>query len=149
VTVTFWADTDVIHLLIAGSRIKTVRSHLSVTDLAALARGGGRPAGPSPTATTLPGDAVEVDRTVNRYGGASLGSRVVLAAEILGGRRVGIRIDGQTVSFFDPGSRELLRTRPNPLSGLGTCVTHRYQDLAADKPRARQNVVFELGYQQR
>lgn len=32
-TVTFWADTSVIHLLIAGARIKTVRSHLSVADL--------------------------------------------------------------------------------------------------------------------
>jgi hypothetical protein len=48
ITVTFWADTDVIHLLIAGARLKSVRSHLSVTDLAALARNGGRPAGPPP-----------------------------------------------------------------------------------------------------
>ena len=29
ITVTFWADHDIIHLLIAGARIKTVRSHLS------------------------------------------------------------------------------------------------------------------------
>lgn len=33
-TVTFWVDTSVIHLLVAGTRIKTVRSHLSVSDLA-------------------------------------------------------------------------------------------------------------------
>ncbi|MFK0143426.1 hypothetical protein ACIQWU_40500 [Streptomyces murinus] len=31
-TVTLWADTQVIHLLVAGTRIKTVRSHLSVAD---------------------------------------------------------------------------------------------------------------------
>jgi hypothetical protein len=117
-TVTFWADTDVIHLLIAGARIKSVRSHLSVTDLAALARDGGRPAGPSP----LPLDAVgppgvvEVDRTVNRCGSVSLGQHIVLAAEILGGRRVSIRLDAQTLAFFDPQTRELLRTRSNPLT---------------------------------
>jgi hypothetical protein len=47
-TVTFWADHDLIHLRIAGTRIKTVRSHLSSNDLAALAATGGRPADPSP-----------------------------------------------------------------------------------------------------
>jgi transposase InsO family protein len=48
VSVTFWADCDVIHLSIADARVNTVRSHLSTTDLAALAATGGRPAGPSP-----------------------------------------------------------------------------------------------------
>lgn len=37
-----------------------------------------------------------------------LGGRQVLAAEILGGHQVGIRIDGETLSFFDSSSRELL-----------------------------------------
>ncbi|MCX5248944.1 IS481 family transposase [Streptomyces sp. NBC_00201] len=114
-TVTFWADTSVIHLLIAGTRVKTVRSHLSVSDLTQLAARGGRAAGPSP----LPaGDAVafEVDRVVNNGGLVGLGGYQVLAAEILGGRQVGIRIEEATLSFFDPSSRELLRVRPNPLS---------------------------------
>jgi hypothetical protein len=44
VTVTFWADHNVIHLSITSARVKTVRSHLSVNDLAAL----------------------EIDRTVSR-----------------------------------------------------------------------------------
>jgi transposase InsO family protein len=115
-TVTFWADTSVIHLLIAGARIKTVRSHLSVADLGRLAARGGRPAGPAP----LPGGdgaAFEVDRVVNNSGLVGLGGHQVLAAEILGGRQVGIRIDAETLSFFDPVSRELLRVRPNPLTG--------------------------------
>ncbi|MEV3908691.1 IS481 family transposase [Streptomyces canus] len=114
-TVTFWADTSVIHLLIAGARIKTVRSHLSVADLGRLAARGGRAAGPAP----LPagdGVAFEVDRVVNNSGLVGLGGHQVLAAEILGGRRVGIRIDDETLSFFDPSSRELLRVRPNPLT---------------------------------
>ncbi len=116
VTVTFWADTDVIHLLIAGARIKSVRSHLSVADLAGLLRTGGRPAGPPPIPAPQAGDVVEVDRTVNRYGSVSLGQHQVVAADILGGRRVSIRIDATTLTFFDPDTRQLLRTRPNPLT---------------------------------
>jgi transposase InsO family protein len=116
VTVTFWADTDVIHLLIAGGRVKSVRSHLSVNDLASLLRQGGRPAGPPPLPPAEPGAAVEVDRTVNRAGTVSLGQHLVLAAEILGGRRVGIRIEQATLMFFDLDTRQLLRTRPNPLT---------------------------------
>ncbi|MEV6313762.1 IS481 family transposase [Streptomyces sp. NPDC051776] len=113
--VTFWADTSVIHLLIAGARIKTVRSHLSVADLGRLAARGGRAAGPAP----LPGAdgaAFEVDRVVNNSGLVSLGGHQVLAAEILAGRQVSIRIHDETLSFFDPSSRELLRVRPNSLT---------------------------------
>jgi hypothetical protein len=51
-TVTFWADTDVIHLSIAATRIKSVRSHLSVNHLAQLVRDGARPAGPHPPTAT-------------------------------------------------------------------------------------------------
>lgn len=119
ITVTFWADTDVIHLLIAGTRLKSVRSHLSVNDLAALLRGGGRPAGPSPlplAPSGAPADAVEIDRTVNAAGSVCLGQHIVLAAEILAGRRVSIRVEPQTLMFFDPDTRHLLRTRPNPLT---------------------------------
>ncbi len=116
VTVTFWADHDLIHLSIAGARVKTVRSHLSSNDLAALAATGGRPAGPPPLPPSEPGSALEVDRTVSRGGLISLGNHQLLAAEILGGRRVTIRIEDTTLMFFDPDTRELLRTRPNPLT---------------------------------
>jgi transposase InsO family protein len=116
VTVTFWADCDVIHLFIAGARVKTVRSHLSVNDLAALATNGGRPAGPPPLPPAEPGAAIEVDRVVNKTGIVSLAGRQILAADILGGRPVSIRIDQTTLAFFDPATRQLLRARPNPLS---------------------------------
>jgi hypothetical protein len=72
-----------------------VCSHLSATDLAALARTGGRPAGPSPLpvdTADCPG-VVEVERTVGRSCSVSLGQHIVLAAEILGGRRVSIGVD--------------------------------------------------------
>jgi hypothetical protein len=110
-----WADCDLIHLLVAGTRVKTVRSHLSVTDLATLVAHGAVPAGPSPLPPIEDGAAVEVDRTVNRGGSVSLGQHIVLAAELLGGRRVGIRIDPATLMFYDLDTRELLRTRANPL----------------------------------
>jgi transposase InsO family protein len=116
VTVTFWADHDLIHLSIAGARVKTVRSHLSSNDLTALAATGARPAGPPPLPPPEPGSALEVDRTVSRGGLISLGNHQLLAAEILGGRRVTIRVEDTTLMFFDPDTRELLRTRPNPLT---------------------------------
>jgi hypothetical protein len=49
---------------------------------------------------------------VGRGGIVSLGGRWVLAAEILGGCRVGIRIETDTIMFYDLDSRELLRVRP-------------------------------------
>ena len=117
ITVTFWADHDVIHLLVAGTRIKTVRSHLSTTDLARLAATGGRAAGPPPLPQPdAQGAAIEVDRVVSAGGTVGLAGRVVLAAEILAGRRVTIRIDDTSLVFFDPATRELLRTRPSPFN---------------------------------
>ncbi|MBX6752499.1 MAG: IS481 family transposase, partial [Micromonosporaceae bacterium] len=115
-TVTFWADTDVIHLSIAGARVKSVRSHLSVNHLTQLVRDGGRPAGPPPVPSLPFTGPVEVDRTVSTAGTVSLGQHLVLAAEILAGRRVSVRVDKHTLMFFDPDTRELLRTRPNPLT---------------------------------
>jgi hypothetical protein len=105
-----------VHLSIGGTRVKTVRSRLSVTDLAQLAAEGATPAGPPPLPSSLePEDIVEVERAVSRAGTVALGGAVVLAAEILAGRQVGIRIDGATLMFFDLETRELLRTRANPI----------------------------------
>src|SRR4051794_26712274 len=117
-TVRFWASVDVIHLSIAGARVKSLRSAWSVADLAQLTRGGATAAGPPPLPTVERGDggAIEVDRTVNNIGLVGLGGRQLLAAEILRGRRVSIRIERTTLLFFDPQTRELLRTRPNPLT---------------------------------
>jgi hypothetical protein len=114
--VRFWAGVDLIHLFIGGTRVKTVRSHLSMTDLAQLAAQGAVNAGPSPLPPVEDGDAVEVERVVSKDGLVTLGGHMLLAAEILGGRKVGVRIERDTLMFFDLDSRELLRTRTNPLS---------------------------------
>jgi hypothetical protein len=47
-TVRFWADIDVIHLLIGGSRVKSVRSHLTMAGLRRLVADGAVNAGPPP-----------------------------------------------------------------------------------------------------
>jgi transposase InsO family protein len=120
--VRFWIDCEWVHLSIGGQRVKSLRSRFTVNDLDTLVAQGGVPAGPSPL-PSKPGPGsrvgrtvVEVERTVARAGTVSLGQRVVLAAEILAGRRVGIYIEeGAPLLFFDPETRELLRTRPNPL----------------------------------
>jgi hypothetical protein len=114
--VRFWVSVDLIHLFIGGTRVKTVRSHLSTSDLARLVADGAVNAGPSPLPPLEEGAAVEVERVVSKDGLVSLGGQVVLAAEILGGRQVGIRIEPDTLMFFDLDSRELLRVRPNSLT---------------------------------
>ena len=117
--VRFWADTHAIHLSIAGVRIKSVRSHLTIADLAILARLGARPAGPSP----LPGadpdgpaPALELERTLGSAGFVSVASHRIAVSERRAGMRVGIRVHGPTLAVFDPHTRELLRTHPNPLT---------------------------------
>jgi hypothetical protein len=116
ILVTFWASVEIIHLTIAGARVKSVRSHLSTADLARLAATGGRPAGPPPIPAAEPGTAIEVDRVVSKDGQVSLGGRSCIAAEILGGMLVSIRIEQNTLMFFDPATRILLRTRPSSLT---------------------------------
>ncbi len=66
---------------------------------------GGRPAGPSPLPPAQPGAALEVDRTVSLGGLVSLGPYRLLAAEILAGRRISIRIEAATLMFFHPDTR--------------------------------------------
>jgi hypothetical protein len=117
--VRFWADTQIIHLSIGGARIKSVRSHLSVADLAVLVRLGARPAGPPPLPVNDaggPAAAVEIDRTVGTAGWVSVGNHIVKVNELRAGTRVGIRLDDTTVSVFDLDSRELIRVGPNPLT---------------------------------
>ena len=66
-TVRFWASVDVIHLTVAGARVKSLRSHpVSTSDLARLAGEGAVPGWPSAAAARpIDGAAIEVDRAVN------------------------------------------------------------------------------------
>lgn len=115
-TVRFWASLDIIHLSIAGARVKSVHSHLTVNDLARLVTQGATNAGPPPISAMTEGEAVEVDRVISPAGTFALGGHVLVGAAILAGRQVGIRIEPTTLLLFDLDTRELLRTRPNPLT---------------------------------
>ena len=120
-TVRFWADLQVIHLSIAGARIKSVISHLTVADMARLITGHqAAPAGPPPIPTRPDswgeGQAVEVDRVISPAGTFALAGQVLTGAALLAGRQVGIRIEPTVLMLFDLDTRELLRTRPNPLT---------------------------------
>ena len=53
-TVRFWASVDVIHLTIGGARVKSLRSHFSVADLAQLAAPGRDTRGPAAAAAGEP-----------------------------------------------------------------------------------------------
>ena len=101
-TVRVWADVEVIHLLVAGTRVKSIRSHLSVNDLARLVGQGAVNAGLPPLPAPEQGEAVEVDRVVSRAGTVSLGHHVVLAAEILAGRQLGVRLETQPHHVLRP-----------------------------------------------
>jgi len=111
--VTLWADAISLHVLLDGTRIKTLPSRLGVTELARLAASGARPAGPSP----LPagdGAVIEVDRTVNATGLVSLGDQQVGVGLPLTGQRVTLRMEGPLMAVLSHDGT-LLRTLACPV----------------------------------
>jgi hypothetical protein len=111
--VAIWVDETSLHVLLDGARIKTLPSRLGVADLARLAAGGARPAGPSPLLAGT-GTAVEVERTVNATGLVGLAGAQFNVGYQLAGQRVIVRMDG-TVMMVITGDGELARTMPCPV----------------------------------
>jgi transposase InsO family protein len=120
--VTIWVDETSLHVLAGSARIKTLPSRLGVAELARLAAGGARPAGPSPLLAGT-GTAVEVERTVNASGLASLAGAQLNVGYQLAGQRVILRMDG-TQMMVITSDGELARTMPCPVP-------------AGDRPRLR------------
>src|SRR5262249_29307648 len=111
--VTLWADAISLHVLLDGTRIKTLPSRLGVTELARLAASGARPAGPCP----LPagdGAVIEVDRTVNAAGLVSLGDQQAGVGLPLTGQRVTLRMEGPLMAVLSHDGT-LLRTMACPI----------------------------------
>lgn len=114
-TLTLRADTATIELLTAGTRIKKVPSRLTPQHLRQLLAAGGTRIQPTaPPSRPGPGQAIEVDRTVNAGGLLSLGGRQHPVGYHLAGRRLTARIDGTLLHLID--GHTLLRTLPNPLT---------------------------------
>ena len=119
--VRFWIDCEWVHLSVAGQRVKSLRSRFSVSDLAILLAQGAVPAGPTPLASRggpgagrtarssrWSGPWQERQRVAGQPDGAGRGDpRRPPGRDLYRGRR--------PLLFFDPDTRELLRSRPNPL----------------------------------
>ena len=88
-----WADTQRIHVLAHGHRIKTLPSRLDGKDLARLAASGAVPAGPAQIPPPA-GSVIEIERIVNASGNISVGNHVISAGSPLAGQRVTVRLDG-------------------------------------------------------
>jgi hypothetical protein len=114
VPLTLWANTTVVHLLRDGTRIKTVPSRLTDTQLRQLLADGGRPAGPAPLASG-PVGPIEVDRLVNACGQVGLAGVQHPIGYHLAGMRVTVRLDRRVMQILDD-RRSLLRSLPNPIA---------------------------------
>src|SRR5262249_28317574 len=74
-----WADTQRVHVLAGGHRIKTLPSRLGARDLARLRAHGAVPAG-APPLPPPSGGIIEIERTVNASGNISVGNHVISPA---------------------------------------------------------------------
>ena len=112
-------DCDFIRASIDSTLLKTVRSKLSLTDLAYLvAAENAQPSTLQPP-TGQPcqeQDVIELERAIARNGTVRIGGHVVTIGEGLAGRAVGIRIEGASLLAFELDTREILRARPNPVA---------------------------------
>jgi hypothetical protein len=111
--ITIWVDETSLHVLLEGTRLKTLPSRLGITELARLAADGARPAGPSPFPSAT-GTAVEVERMVNAAGLAGLAGTPVSVGFELAGERVTLRMDGTQMAVISHDGT-LLRTLPCPV----------------------------------
>ncbi|MGP3920449.1 hypothetical protein [Nonomuraea sp. 10N515B] len=104
-TLTVWADLRSLHVLLDGHLVRTIVSRLLPHDLAYLVmRYGARPAGPAPAAAALrringntelaAGEAIEIDRMVQRDGHVTIAGIKCQIAFALARRTVTIRLDG-------------------------------------------------------
>ena len=106
-------DEISLHVLVEGTRIKTLPSRLGVAELARLAAGGARPASPTPLPT---GDraVIEVDRTVNATGLVGLAGRQFGVGSQLAGQRITLRMEGPMMAVIGSDGT-LLRTMACPV----------------------------------
>jgi hypothetical protein len=123
-TLTVWADIHSIHLVLDGHVLRTVASRLLPQDLACLAMRGARQAGPEPTKAAIQrkdgqpvlaaGQAVEIDRKVQRDGHVTVGGEKYQAGAGHAGTRVTMRLDGHLMHAIADGA--LAGTWPCPIT---------------------------------
>ena len=129
------------HVLPDGARIKTLPSRLGAAELARLAAGGARPAGPSPLLAGT-GTAVEIERTVNATGLVGLAGGQVSVGYQLAGQRVTLRMDGTQMAVITSDG-ELLRTLPCPVPASDRYRLRGARKAAASPPPATGPVTVQ------
>jgi hypothetical protein len=112
-TVTIWVDESTLHVVLDGTRLKTLPSRLGVIELARLAADSARPAGPPPLPSGTSA-VVEVERMVNGAGLIGLAGTQLSVGYELAGQRVTLRMDGTQMAVISHDG-ELLRTLPCPV----------------------------------
>ena len=122
-TLTVWADLRSIHLTLDGHLVRTLSSRLLPQDLQHLAVCGARPAGPPPATAALPringttvlgaGQAVEVDRKVNKDGNIQIATHQLLIGFAHAGRTITRRLDGHLMHAI--ADNTLIGTWPSPI----------------------------------
>jgi hypothetical protein len=132
--VTIWVDQRRLHVSLDGTRLKTLPSRLSATDLVRLAASDATPAGPAP----LPeldenAEGVDIDRTVNAAGLVSVSGRYHAVGSHLAGQRVTLRLQGPIMHVL--AGAKLLRSLP---CGLPAAERHR---LRGGRPVPRNPLV--------
>ncbi|HEX3715642.1 MAG TPA: integrase core domain-containing protein [Trebonia sp.] len=132
-SVTIWVDETSLHVLLDGTRLKTLPSRLGISELARLAADGARPAGPSPLPPPGTSTAVEVERTVNAAGLAGLAGAQVNVGYELAGQRVTLRMDGTQMAVISQDGI-LRRTMPCPVPGPDRARLRGARRAAATTP---------------
>jgi hypothetical protein len=123
-TLTIWADLHSVHLILDGHVLRTVASRLLPQDLAFLAIRGPRQAGPEPAQSALqhrdgkpvlgPGQAVEIDRKVQRDGHVMVSGEKYQVGTGHAGTTVTMRLDGHLMHAIAAGA--LAGTWPCPFT---------------------------------
>lgn len=121
--ITIWADQRSIHLLSDGHLIKTVPSRLTPEHLQQALDRGAQPGGPEPAAPAMPrvngrltlpaGHAVEIERSVDRYGIIRVANQTYNINPSLVGRRVTVRLDGHLMHTIT--DNQLVGSWPCPI----------------------------------
>jgi hypothetical protein len=123
-TLIVWADLRSIHLVLDGHLLRTIGSRLLPEDLQYLAMRGARRAGPEPAIAALPrvngtpvlgaGQAVEVDRKVNKDGNVQIAGTRCVVGFALAGRKIMLRLDGHLMHAISDNA--LVGTWPCPVT---------------------------------
>ncbi|MEU7634355.1 integrase core domain-containing protein [Nocardia sp. NPDC049220] len=122
--VTVWANPRSLHISLDGHLIRTVASRLLPEHLQLLRMRGGHPAGPEPGKPALrkangtivipAGEAIEIDRVVNRDGGVGIGGHHHVVGFAWTGRTVTLRLDGHLMHAITDNA--LIGTWPCPIA---------------------------------